>query len=115
MPAPAAPTALQGCTPNFGWGWASWSAVRWSRNSCGRPGWPGFRDGRPAGTPRSRVRSEDLVNRNFLRTQPNVLWVCDITEHPTWEGKLYCCAVLDAFSRKIVGWSIESSQNTAPS
>jgi transposase InsO family protein len=42
------------------------------------------------------------VNRDFLRTQPDLLWVCDITEHPTREGKLYCCAVLDAFSRKIV-------------
>jgi transposase InsO family protein len=52
------------------------------------------------------------VNRDFLRTQPDLLWVCDITEHPTREGKLYCCAVLDAFSRKIVGWSIDSIQNT---
>ncbi len=34
----------------------------------------------------------------------------DITEHPTREGKLYCCAVLDAFSRMVVGWSIDSSQ-----
>jgi hypothetical protein len=62
--------------------------------------------------PKIEVRSEDLVNRNFLRTQPNLLWVCDITEHPTREGKVYCCAVLDAFSRKIVGWSIDNSQNT---
>ncbi|SFQ77800.1 Transposase InsO and inactivated derivatives [Amycolatopsis rubida] len=62
--------------------------------------------------PKVEVRSEDLVNRNFLRTQPNLLWVCDITEHPTREGKLYCCAVLDAFSRKIVGGSIDNSQNT---
>ena len=34
----------------------------------------------------------------------------DITEHPTREGKLYCCAVLDAFSRMVVGWSIDGSQ-----
>jgi putative transposase len=35
----------------------------------------------------------------------------DITEHPTREGKIYCCAVLDAFSRRIVGWSIDTVQN----
>lgn len=62
--------------------------------------------------PKVEVFSEDLVNRDFLRTQPDLLWVCDITEHPTREGKLYCCAVLDAFSRRIVGWSIDSIQNT---
>jgi transposase InsO family protein len=37
---------------------------------------------------------------------------CDITEHPTREGKVYCCVVLDAFSRKVVGWSIDTQQNT---
>jgi putative transposase len=62
--------------------------------------------------PKIEVTSEDLVNRDFLRSQPNLLWVCDITEHPTREGKLYCCAILDAFSRKIVGWSIDHAQNT---
>jgi putative transposase len=34
----------------------------------------------------------------------------DITEHPTREGKIYCCAVIDAFSRMVVGWSIDSRQ-----
>jgi hypothetical protein len=37
--------------------------------------------------PKIEVRSEDLVNRNFLRTQPHLLWLCGITEHPTREGK----------------------------
>jgi HTH-like domain len=50
---------------------------------------------------RVTVTTDDLVNRKFLRSQPNLLWVTDITEHPTREGKVYCCAVLDAFSRKI--------------
>ncbi|HET9103759.1 MAG TPA: DDE-type integrase/transposase/recombinase [Solirubrobacteraceae bacterium] len=36
----------------------------------------------------------------------------DITEHPTNEGKLYCCVVLDTFSRRVVGWAIESTQTT---
>lgn len=53
----------------------------------------------------------DLVNRQFTRSKPNQLWITDITEHPTKEGKLYCCAVLDAFSRKIVGGSIDNNHN----
>jgi putative transposase len=36
----------------------------------------------------------------------------DITEHRTREGKLYCCIVLDAFSRLVVGWAIDSTQTT---
>ena len=50
---------------------------------------------------------EDLVERCFTASAPNQLWLTDITEHPTSEGKLYCCAVLDLCSRKVVGWSID--------
>ena len=50
----------------------------------------------------------DLVDRQFARTGPNQLWVTDITEHPTREGKLYCAVVLDTFSRRVVGWSIDA-------
>jgi putative transposase len=56
--------------------------------------------------------SGDLVNRNFIATGPNQLWVTDITEHPTAEGKLYCAAVLDVYSRLIVGWSIAEHMRT---
>ena len=49
---------------------------------------------------------DDLVLRRFVADAPNRLWCTDITEHPTREGKVYCCAVLDVFSRQIVGWSI---------
>ena len=55
----------------------------------------------------------DLVNRQFHRDNPDRLWVTDITEHPTREGKIYCCVVLDVFSRRVVGWSIDSNQETA--
>ncbi len=48
----------------------------------------------------------DLVNRDFARSGPNQLWVTDITEHHTREGKLYCAVVLDTYSRRVVGWSI---------
>jgi putative transposase len=58
------------------------------------------------------VTADDLVNRKFHRIAPNELWVTDITEHPTREGKVYCCCVLDTFSRRIVGWSIDSIQNS---
>ncbi len=49
---------------------------------------------------------DDLVLRNFTTPAPNQLWLTDITEHPTGEGKLYLCAVKDACSRRIVGYSI---------
>jgi len=53
---------------------------------------------------------EDLVQRKFTRDAPNQLWLTDITEHPTREGKVYCCVVLDAHSRRVVGWSIDTHQ-----
>jgi putative transposase len=56
--------------------------------------------------------STDLVNRQFTVDAPNVLWITDITEHPTREGKLYCAAVMDAFSRLIIGWSIADHMRT---
>ena len=49
---------------------------------------------------------DDLVKRRFHADAPNRLWLTDITEHPTREGKVYCAAVLDVYSRRIVGWSI---------
>jgi transposase InsO family protein len=51
--------------------------------------------------------SEDLVNRNFTAPTPNTLWLTDVTEHKTREGTLYCCVVLDQFSRRVVGWAID--------
>jgi transposase InsO family protein len=56
--------------------------------------------------------AEDLVCREFAREAPDQLWLADITEHPTREGKVDCCVVLDAHSRRIVGWSIDSHQAT---
>jgi len=71
-----------------------------------------------SGRPRFRrvpnvATASDLVERQFARTEPDRLWVVDITEHPTREGKLYRCVVLDAFSRRVVGWSIDSSATAA--
>lgn len=60
---------------------------------------------------RGVATADDLVNRKFHRLARNELWVTDITEHPTKEGKVYCAAVLDAYSRRIVGWAIDSRQD----
>lgn len=64
--------------------------------------------------PRKRVKNlenaptcEDLVQRQFRAKAPNELWLTDITKHWTGEGKLYCCVVLDLYSRKVVGWAID--------
>jgi putative transposase len=61
---------------------------------------------------RGVATADDLVNRKFHRIRPNELWVTDITQHRTREGWLYCAAVLDAYSRRIVGWSIDSRQDS---
>jgi len=61
----------------------------------------------------NEATEEDLVQRNFTVDRPNVLWLTDITEHPTREGKVYCCAVLDAYSRRVVGWAIDRRCETA--
>jgi putative transposase len=51
---------------------------------------------------------DDLVGRDFTADIPNELWLADITEHRTGEGKLYLCAIKDVFSNRIVGYSIDS-------
>jgi putative transposase len=49
-----------------------------------------------------------LVSRQFTASRPDELWLTDITEYPTGEGKLYLCAIKDAFSGRIVGYSMDS-------
>jgi transposase InsO family protein len=51
---------------------------------------------------------DDLVGRDFTAETPNRLWLTDITEHRTGEGKLYLCAIKDVLSNRIVGYSIDS-------
>jgi transposase InsO family protein len=70
----------------------------------GRPRW---RRGRPD------LIATDLVERQFSRAGPNQLWATDITEHHTREGKVYCAVVLDAYSRRVVGWTIDASPTAA--
>jgi putative transposase len=60
-----------------------------------------------------RVRpASDLVDRNFHAEGPDQLWVADITYIPTWAGFLYLAVVLDAFSRRIIGWAMSHSLKT---
>lgn len=51
---------------------------------------------------------DDLVKRDFTAKAINELWLTDVTEHHTGEGKLYMCAVKDVFSNRIVGYAIDS-------
>ena len=61
------------------------------------------RDARPA---------PDLVDRKFVAEAPNKLWVADITYVPTYAGFLFLAIVLDAFSRRVVGWATSSNMKT---
>jgi putative transposase len=76
----------------------------------GLQGLPGPRKGRKNLV--NVATNEDLVQRNFVASRPNELWLTDITEHPTGEGKLYCCVVLDLYSRKVVGWAIDRHEDS---
>jgi len=60
-------------------------------------------EGRPA---------PDLVRRQFRADGPNQLWVADITYIPTWAGFLYLAVVMDAWSRRVVGWAMETHLRT---
>lgn len=48
------------------------------------------------------------MQRNFIADRPNQLWLTDITEHHTGQGKLNVCAVKEVFARRIVGYSIDA-------
>ena len=62
--------------------------------------------------PSTQVQVQDLVQREFDPTEPNQLWLSDITYIRTWEGWLYLAIVLDAYSRKVVGWALADHMRT---
>lgn len=68
------------------------------------------KNGKKAGPP----AHEDLVNRDFTAEAPNALWLTDITEHRTGEGKVYLCAIKDVYSNRIVGYSISDRMKVVP-
>ncbi|SDC57015.1 putative transposase [Rhodococcus tukisamuensis] len=57
-------------------------------------------------------RAGDLVERNFNPESPNVLWVADFTYVSTWSGWVYVAFVIDAFSRRILGWRSSTTMTT---
>ena len=72
---------------------------------CGRP--PRRRAAGARGKTPGPAVHDDLVQREFTAPRhPNVVWLTDITEHPTREGKLYVCAIKDVFSNRIVGYAL---------
>ncbi|WP_373308172.1 IS3 family transposase [Cellulomonas oligotrophica] len=102
--------------PEFGYRLLADEAARAGHRACDRRvwrtcaangWWSAFgkrrvRGGKKAGPP----AHEDLVLRRFRADGPNRLWLWDITEHPTAEGKVYLCAIKDVFSNRIVGYLI---------
>ena len=58
------------------------------------------------------TRAPDLVNRQFTADRPDALWVTDLTYVPTRSGMAYVCFIVDAFSRRIVGWRVASNMRT---
>ncbi len=70
------------------------------------------RRGRPRRQARSTATAPDLVQRQFTVTTPDRLWVADITYLRTWEGFLYLAVVVDAFSRRVVGWAMADHLRT---
>jgi putative transposase len=67
---------------------------------------------------RTTVRDErarpapDLIERDFTAVSPNQLWVADITYVPTWAGFLYLAVVVEAWSRRVIGWAMETHLRT---
>jgi putative transposase len=59
------------------------------------------------------TRAPDLVNRDFTADRPDALWVTDLTYVPTRSGMAYVCFIVDAFSRRIVGWRVASNMKTS--
>jgi transposase InsO family protein len=60
----------------------------------------------------SAARSPDLVNRDFSATRPDALWLADFTYLRCWEGLVFFSFVIDAYSRRIVGWQFASHMRT---
>ena len=79
-------------------------------------GWEGARYGKKTRTTipnPGHERAPDLVHRRFFAPVPNRLWVADFTQVATWSGKVYIAFVIDAYSRRIVGWRVAPTMSTA--
>jgi putative transposase len=103
--------------PEFGYRFLADEARLAGHVVCDRTVWRICRDNQwwsVFGKPKSRKTAkpgtpahDDLVRRVFTAEAPNELWLTDLTEHRTDEGKLYLCAIKDVYSNRIVGYSID--------
>jgi putative transposase len=90
-------------------GWRICSQNSWWSAFGKRPSKHGKKPGPPVHDDLCAVIDRHGVTRHkFTAERPNELWLADITEHQTGEGKLYVCAVKDVYSNRIVGYSIDS-------
>jgi transposase InsO family protein len=104
--------------PEFGYRFLADEARTAGHVVCDRTVWRICRDhrwwsvfGKPKrskGAKPGTAAHDDLVKRDFTASAPNRLWLTDITEHHTMEGKLYLCAIKDVYSNRIVGYSIDT-------
>jgi putative transposase len=103
--------------PEFGYRFLADEARLAGHDACDRTVWRicadngwwsvfGKKKTRKKSTPGTPAH-DDLVRRVFTAERPNELWLTDLTEHRTDEGKLYLCAIKDVFSNRIVGYSID--------
>ena len=103
--------------PEFGYRFITDELEQQGQRSCERRVWRLCRQQRVWSTTTRKGRKssgktpgpavhDDLVKRVFSAPAPDVVWLTDITEHATAEGKLYCCSIKDVFSNRIVGYSI---------
>ncbi|MGJ7440526.1 IS3 family transposase [Aquipuribacter sp. MA13-6] len=102
--------------PEYGYRYLAYEARDAGHDRCDRTVWRVCRDnswwsafGKKRGTNGKKPgppAHDDLVQRQFVAAAPNTLWLTDITEHWTGEGKLYLCAIKDVFSGRIVRYSI---------
>lgn len=110
--------------PEFGHRFLADEAKSLGDPTCDRTAWRLCRDqqwGSAFGKKNARGKArkpgppvhDDLVQREFVAAAPNELWLSDITEHWTGDGKLYLCAVKDVWSNRIVGYSIGSHMTSA--
>lgn len=102
--------------PEFGYRFIADELEAAGQRSCERRVWRLCREQRVWSTKTRKGRRshgktpgpavhDDLVRRVFSAPAPDVLWLTDITEHPTLEDKLYCCSIKDVFSNRIVGYA----------
>lgn len=103
--------------PEFGYRFIADELAQQGHRTCERRVWRLCRQQRVWSTTTKKGRKhsgkvpgppvhDDLVQPAVSAPAPDLVWLTDITEHPTMEGKLYCCSIKDCFSNRIVGYAL---------